>query len=193
MKPIIFAFLFSALLFPLRADECLTNGDFKDGNHDWYGGTAKTPADFAPPDPFTKADPFTAEGMIVPLHSDWTKECQDFKLKGTTAVVKIRYVVSKDFLFSTKAEDYANVPNAIGWGHWKPFTGEPGSMVLMISDLEGHYVHYSFVKPDPQSDQEQGGELTIQGLTTGTTLTLAIAFPPGKGMIVIKKVSVEGQ
>lgn len=194
MKPLIFAFLLTALFVPLRADdEMLKNGDFKDGNHDWYGGTAKTPADFAPQDPFAKADPFTAAGMIVPLHPDWTKECQDFRLKGDTAVIKLTYACSKDFLPSNKADDYQNITGSIGWNHWVPLKGDVNCFYILVSDIEGRYYHYQPVKPDLQSDKDQSTEMVIHGLTPGTTLTLAIAFPPGKGMMVIKSASVVGQ
>ena len=124
MKPLFFVILLITIFIPLRADEWLTNGDFSDGNHQWYG-TAKSPSDFAPPDPMTAADPFTAKGMIIPLHGTWMKECQDFKAKGTNAVVKITYVVSKDADLSRKAEDFENVTHEIEWDHWVPYKSVP--------------------------------------------------------------------
>lgn len=192
MKSFIFAILFAALFLPLQADEWLTNGDFSDGIHGWYG-TAKSPADFAPPDPFTAADPFTAKGMIMQIHPDWTKECQDFKTKGTSATIKVTYVISKDLNVSSKAEDYENVTGSIGWGHWVPFKAAPKSFVIFVSDIqEGHY-HAMDVQPDMGLDREQTAEFTVTGLTAWNPLTICLAFPPGSGMFVIHNVSVSGQ
>jgi hypothetical protein len=173
-----------------RADDWLTNYDFSSGNDHWYGD-AKWPTDFAPPDPFTKADPFTAQGMIIQLRtSDWIKECQDFKGKTADAVLTIVYALSTDFAFSQKAEDYQNMPDKIGWDAWKPFDSPPGSFVIFLSELEERHGNCFFVQPG-LGNKDQTYRVRISGMTPWSQKTLALAFPPGAGMIDIKKVSLD--
>ena len=65
--------------------------------------------------------------------------------------------------------------------------------MIFLSDLQDRHYHALDVQPDLMSDKEQTAEFTITGLTAWNPLTLALAFPPGTGMIVIKSVSVMGQ
>ena len=172
-----------------RADDWLTNTDFSSAADHWYGD-AKWPADFAPPDPFTKADPFTSAGMIIALRSsDWIKECQDFKGKTSDAVLTIVYTLSPDFAFSQKAEDYQNMPDKIGWDAWKPFDSPVGAWVVFISEIQAWHGETFYIQPQFGS-KDQTYRARVTGMTPWTQKTIALAFPPGAGMIVIKKVSL---
>jgi hypothetical protein len=189
---------FRLAAFPLlatlsaRADNWIQNGDFSGGTDHWYG-EAKFPADFAPPDPFTKADPLTSTGMSLPLKDgEWLKEFQDFKAKGTDAALKITFIVSPNLSFGNKGEDLANVPGRIGWDHWSQFAAPPDVFVLMISQLEQGHCYYAFVKPDPKNGGEQSYSLKLPGMSAWDPLTLAFAVPPGTGTVVIKKVECFG-
>ena len=192
MKPFIFAFLLGPLLLPLHADDWLTNGDFSAGKDKWYG-EAKWPDDFTNTnDPFAKPDPFTAAGMILPLKSSvWLKEFQDFKGKGTNATLKITYQLSPDCEFSKKAEDYKNMPDKIGWDAWKAFDTPPDTFVIFISELESRSGEYYLISPKLNEPGDQTFTASISGMTAHTNKTMAIAIPPGKGMIVIKKVEMQ--
>jgi len=172
-----------------RADDWLDNADFSNGNDHWYG-EAKWPTDFAPPDPFTKADPFTSAGMIIPLRSaDWVKEFQDFKGKTSDAVLTIVYTLSPDFAFSQKAEDYQNMPDKIGWDAWKPFDSPVGAWIVFVSELEKGHGTYYIIQPKG-GGEDQTFKARVTDMTPWSQKTIALAFPPGTGMIVIKKVSI---
>jgi hypothetical protein len=176
-----------------HADNWLANGDFSDGISKWYG-EAKGPADYAAPDPFTKADPFTSQGMIIPLkNSQWIKECQDFKGKGENSVLKITYVLSPDLKFTSRPEDYQNMPDKIGWDAWKAFDSPPNSWIVFISELEQRHGEYFVIQPDLTSTKEQTFNARVQGMTPLSAKTIALAFPPGNGTIVIHKIELLDQ
>ena len=190
MKPLFFAFLLLAAAWPLRAEDWLANGDFTSGKDHWYG-EARWPDDYAAPDPFTKADPLTASGMIIPLKSSsWMKEFQDFKGKGSTAELKITYKVAPDSGFSKQASDYQNVPDKIGWDAWYPFSAPVGSFVVFISELAQNTGRYYMVHPNMSSTGEQTFTATVNGMTPWSQKTIALAFPPGNGMIILSRVTM---
>ena len=189
MKPLACLLVLVFAVLNARADDWLTNTDFSSAADHWYGD-AKWPADFAPPDPFTKADPFTSAGMIIQLRSsDWIKECQDFKGKTADAVMTIVYTLSPDFAFSQKAEDYQNMPDKIGWDAWKPFDSPVGAWVVFISEIQAWHGETFYIQPQFGS-KDQTYRARVTGMTPWTQKTIALAFPPGAGMIVIKKVSL---
>jgi hypothetical protein len=190
MKSLFFAFLLIALVVPLRADDWLTNGDFTNGNDHWYG-QAKWPSDFAAADPFTPADPLTAKGMIIPLQSSaWVGAFQDFKGKTATAILKITYVVAPNTAFSTQTTDYQNMPDKIGWDSWKPFNTPAGAFVVFISELQQNRGRYFLVQPNTSKTGEQTFQGPVSGMTPWSPKTIALAFPPGQGTLVVHKVEL---
>jgi hypothetical protein len=193
MNRVFFAFLLITALHPLRADDWLDNSNFTDAGEHWYG-EAQWPADFAPPDPFTKADPFTASGMIIPLKSaQWMKALQDFKGKGTNAVLRISYVLSPGLTFSQKPEDYQNMPDKIGWDAWEAFNTPPNTWVVFISEIAQRHGNYFLIQPKLGDTAEQTYVARVEGMTPWTQKTIALAFPPGNGTIVIHKVEIVDQ
>jgi len=175
----------------LRAAPWLENGDFSNGNDHWYG-PAKWPSDFAPPDPFTKPDPLTSQGMIIPLRSSgWLKICQDFRGKTSNGILTISYVVSPDFAFSQKPEDYQNMPHKIGFDGWQAFDAPVNSWVAFISDIAGGKCRYFFIQPETGSTKEQTFQGSLSDVTPYSTKTIALAIPPGQGMIVIHSVQID--
>jgi hypothetical protein len=189
MKWLAPVLLLALAFIPLRADDWLQNSDFSSGNDHWYG-EAKWPTDFAPPDPFTKADPFTSEGMIIPLKSEtWMKEFQDFKGKTSDAVLTVTYTLSPDFAFSQKQEDYENMPDKIGWDAWVAFNSPVNAWIIFVSELEQRRGSYYVIQPTADG-KEQTFRARVSGMTPWSQKTIALAFPPGTGMIVLKKVSL---
>jgi hypothetical protein len=149
MKPLILVLLALALTLPALADgdNWIKNGDFADGISHWYGG-GRSPADYASDNPLQQSDPFTSSGLIVPLkHLDWTKVAQDFRGKVSNGVMKITYKVSNDFAFSTKPDDYLNMPDKIGYDAWLPFNTPPGMWVVFLSDFGSNHGTYYEIKP----------------------------------------------
>jgi hypothetical protein len=180
--------LFTAL--EARADFWLTNGDFSDGASHWYGD-ARWPSDFAPPDPFTKADPFTSQGMILELKPErWMKEFQDFKGKSPDGILKISYILSPGLNFSTNADDYKNMPDKIGWDAWKAFDTPPNDWVVFVSEMEQRHGEYYLIAPQMGSTKEQTISMPLHGMTPWSPKTIAIAFPPGDGTVVIHSVQI---
>jgi hypothetical protein len=190
MKRLVVPILLAFCILAARAEDWLQNGDFSSNADHWYG-EARWPADFAPPDPFTKADPFTSQGMIIQLKDQaWVKEFQDFKGKGTNATLRITFTLAPGTKFGNKPEDMQNVPNKIGWNAWKPFDTAPDSWVIIITEVHQEHGEYQIVSPDMNSTQDQTMSMVINGMTPWSQKTIALAFPPGTGTIVIHKIEL---
>jgi len=190
MKALFVTLLVLACALPLRADNWIQNGDFVDGITHWYGG-GRSPSDFAADNPLGKPDPLTSKGLIIPLkHLDWTKVAQDFKGKIASGILTITYMVSPDLAFSDKPEDYVNMPDHIGYNHWKAFNTPPGAWVFFISDFGSERGIYNTVKPKLGVSAPQTYRNRITGLTPLEDKTIALAFPPGTGTVVILRVSL---
>jgi hypothetical protein len=193
MKRIACLILFVFTLLEARADNWLQNSDFSAGNDHWYGD-AQWPSDFAAADPFAKPDPFTSHGMIFPLKSEqWLKAFQDFTGHGQDAVLKISYILSPNLTFSSKPEDYQNMPDKIGWDGWKAFNTPPNSWVVFISELVDRHGTYSIIKPIMGSTKEQTCEVSVHSDTPLSRKTIALAFPPGNGTVVIHSIEIDSQ
>ena len=176
-----------------HADYWLQNGDFTGGSDHWYGD-AKWPSDFAASDPFAKPDPFTSKGMIIQLKSQsWVKVFQDFSGKGKNAVLKVSYAMSPDLAFSHDAKDYQNMPDKIGWDAWKAFNTPINTWVIFISELSSRKGQYRLIEPHFGSNQEQTVITPLKDLNPGSDKTMALAFPPGTGTLVIHKIEIDDQ
>ena len=190
MKALLFALLALAFTLPLRADNWIQNGDFADGINHWRGN-GRAPADFAPGSPMDKPDPFTSKGLIIPLrHVDWTKVAQDFKGKSTHGVLSIPYMVSPDLVFSTKPDDYVNIPDHMHYDGWQAINTPPGDWIVFIADFgRSHYTYYE-IKPNLGSSAPQTYQARVTGLTPLEDKTITVAFPPGDGKVVILQISL---
>ena len=189
MKPLAFALLVLACALPLRADNWLENGDFADGITHWHGD-ARSPADFASDNPMAAPDPFTSKGLIIPLkHVSWAKVAQDFKGRIASGILTVTYMVSPDLTFSDKPDDYANIPEKLGWG-WQAFNTPPGEWLIFIDDLNTTSGRYRLLKPKLGSSEPQTYRTKVSGLTPLEDKTITLAFPPGSGTVVILSVSL---
>jgi hypothetical protein len=190
MKTLLFALLVLACALPLQADNWVQNGDFVDGIIHWRGD-GRAPSDFAADNPFAKPDSFTSKGLIIPLkHVSWAKVAQDFKGKVASGVMTITYMVSPDLVFSTKPDDYVNMPDHIGYDAWKAFNTPPGEWVIFISDFGSSHGTYYEIKPQLGSSTAQTYRARVMGLTPLEDKTITLAFPPGAGTVVILNVSL---
>jgi hypothetical protein len=194
MKSLVFALLVLAAIIPLRADgNLIQNGDFTDGINHWRGN-GRSPADFAPANPFDKPDPFTSQGLIIPLrHRDWDKVAQDFKGKNTSGVLTITYKVAPDLVFSTKAEDYVNMPDQLHYDGWVSVNTPPGNWVVFLSDFGTTHGTYWTIEPKLGSADPQTFTAQLSGLTPFSDKTITLGFPPGSGNLVILKVTLTTQ
>jgi len=140
------------------------------------------------------SDPFTSKGLIIPLKSEtWTKVAQDFKGQVSSGVLTITYKVSSDFAFSTKPDDYVNMPDKIGYDAWLAFNTPPGTWVLFLSDFGSSHGTYYEIKPKTGSTDPQVYRARIKGMTPGADKTVTLAFPPGSGTLVVLNVSMTSQ
>jgi hypothetical protein len=190
MKALAFALLVLGYAFPLRADSWLENGDFADGINHWRGN-GRAPADMAPDNPMDKPDPFTSKGLIIPLrHVDWDKVAQDFKGKGASGILTITYMVAPDLTFSTKPEDYVNMPDQIHYDGWQSFDTPPGDWVVFVADFGTSRGTYWTIKPKLGSSAPQTFRARVSGLTPLEDKTITLGFPPGSGNLVILNISL---
>jgi hypothetical protein len=189
MKALFVTLLVLACALPLRADECLQNGDFTDGISHWRGD-GRSPADFASDNPLGKPDPLTSKGLIIPLkHTAWAKVAQDFRGKIASGVLSITYELSPDLAFSDKPGDYVNIPAQLNWG-WKPFNTPPGEWLIFISKFGDTAGNYFKIQPTPGSGDPQTRRFKMETLTPLEKQTITLVFPPGTGTMVILNVSL---
>jgi hypothetical protein len=190
MKTLLCALLLLVIALPLQADNWIQNGDFSNGIDHWRGN-GRSPSDFANDNPLEAADPFTSKGLIIPLkHMDWTKIAQDFKGRIASGVLTITYMVSPDFAFSTKPDDYVNMPDHIGYDGWKAFNTPPGDWIVFISDFGSNRGHYWEIEPKPGKSDPQTFKIRVENLTPLEDKTITLGFPPGEGKLVILSISL---
>lgn len=188
-----FCLLVITCTFPLQADNLIQNSDFSEGIDHWHGN-GQAPADFKPADPFAAPDPLTSKGMIITLkNKDWTKVAQDFKGKASTGVLTITYAVSPDLAFSTKAEDYVNMPGHIDYNGWRAFNTRQGEWVAFLSDFGSSHGTYYMIKPKLGASTPQTMKMNIKAMTPLEDKTITLAFPPGSGLVVILNVELTDQ
>jgi hypothetical protein len=190
MKTLLLALLVLALALPLRADNWLENSDFTDGINHWRG-SGKTPADVGPDDPLDKPDPFLTKGLIIQLRPmDWDKIAQDFRGKGTTAVLTITYMVAPDLTFSTKPDDYVDMPQQMHYDGWQAVNTPPGDWIVFIADFGTAHGTYWTLAPKLGSAAPQTFRARVTGLTPFEDKTITLGFPPGSGNLVILSISL---
>jgi hypothetical protein len=189
MKTLAFALLILVCALPLRADECLQNGDFADGITHWHGD-GRSPTDYASDNPLQSSDPLTSKGLILPLkHVFWSKVAQDFKGTIANGMLTVTYKLSPDFALSDKPTDYTNIPAQLGWG-WKTFNTPPGDWLIFISALGDTKGMYYTMKPKLGSSDPQTYHFKVGGLTPLDEQTITLAIPPGAGTMVMLNVSI---
>jgi hypothetical protein len=189
MKTLAFALLALTCALPLRADECLQNGDFTNGITHWRGD-GRSPADYASDNPLQQSDPLTSKGLIIPLkHSSWAKVQQDFKTRASSLILSVIYKLSSDLAFSEKPEDYTNVPEHLGWG-WVSFNAPPKQFYVDITEVNSVHGMHGFIKLTMGSNDAQTYKTQLSGITPQAENTLTLAFPPGTGTVVILSASL---
>jgi len=193
MKKLTLAFLLAISTQALWADNWLKNGDFSEGESYWHGD-GKSLSDYASDNPGSQALTDAANGLVIPLKPDkWTKVVQDFHGQGGSAVMTITYTVSSDFSFSDDEKEYRNVPNKIDFNAWKAFKIAKGKWLVFISDF-GKFRGTYYPMPGPKAgDGAETLTAKIEGLTPHSDKTIALAFPPGTGEIVLLSVSIDDE
>jgi len=187
----------------LRADNLLQNGDFSDGRAHWQGD-GKSAADYAQDNSSANSDPLsstsdtvslTSKGLIIQLkESRWTKVSQDFTGdKSAHYVFNMTYKIAPGTTLSDKAEDYKDIPDHVrfeGYEPWHRFDIEVGKFFDTVDSLDQFGGFYEKFAPNLGSNDIQ--TFTDPGPTVfppGHNM-VTVAFPPGKGIVVILSISV---
>ena len=178
----------------LRADEVLQNGNFADGASHW-NGDGKTAADLAQDNPGAATDPFTSKGLIIQLKPDrWSKVSQDFKgNKNTHYCLTVTYKYAPGLAFSTKPQDYVNIPKQVGFEgseSWSPFDIPAGQFFVTVDDLQGDKGYWEKVVSRFGVTESQKYVDFGLPLTPDSDKMVTVAFPPGTGMVVLLSISV---
>jgi len=174
---------------PLRAD-VLVNSDFKDGRAHW-GGDAE---DVASTD-FKTGDARDTAVTIKLKKDKWTMIYQGFTVRVPALYYTLVFKVSKDYQLAGKPDDDSSMAG--------DFSTVPGLMQLYDVPISHWTLFYTGTDPteagsirtkhlDPQSRpgkiQMLSGKLI--NLAYGADAHLILAFPPGKGSVMLKRLEL---
>ena len=176
---------------PAPADDLVLNGDFSEGLSGWKGDLHPN-ADMPPQTDITlPAAPPSGTGAYFELHkSSWVKVSQDIDVPTPWIKVSIVYAYSSDVTFSPFAGDYENIYSSVGMNGMQ--RGVPGSGSYFLEDLNSHRGVYSMFNP-----ARRGTTMRIDTVPLQVSRTLpagkqfAFALPPGKGFVLIYRISIE--
>ena len=170
------------------------NGDFSKGKYGW-SGDGQPLADFLRYNPRFMSTNLPANGLVIELSSrNWTKLCQ--RINGdekSNYVLKMKYTLFPGTTISTLPEDYKDLIGHTQISEWKGFNtlnlspGEFFDTIKDVSDEKGFYEKYS---PNLSSTEEQTYEHDVPPLPPSVRKIVAVAFPPGKGFVLIKSITV---
>jgi hypothetical protein len=194
MKALACLATFFALVLSAQGDNWLQNGDFSSGRDHWRGD-GQTPSDMAPSNPFDKPDPLLSKGLIIPLKPHrWTKITQDFRTKASQLVLTMTYVFSPGLTFSSKDDDYKNIPHQIDNELYGSFDLKPTEWMVLFTDFgNGAKGAYYTMDAKTGSSEPQTVHMDVKDLSPLEDEVITIAFPPGTGNVVLQSVSLSEQ
>ena len=177
-----------------QTDSLVQNGDFSHGKSGWYGD-GQPITDYLRYNPQAQSTNLPANGLIIELSStSWTKLYQRISGdKNSNYVLKMTYALSPGISLSTIPADYLNIiahTHILEWEGFQPINLSPGQFfdtVKDTSDDKGFYEKYS---PHLSSTADQIYEHDVPPLPPSVGKIVAVAFPPGKGFVFIKSISV---
>jgi hypothetical protein len=184
-------FLTSGSIALADSGSVLRNSDFSEGVTEWEGD-AHTPDSTSFDDP-TITPP--TSGLVVKLrHGEWTKVTQDFDGDIGQYNLTVTYAVSANLSFSTKQEDYVNIPSLLNFNNLMPFSSMPGNWVVIVNDLGA--MHYTYWKIVPKLDGSGTQTFTAQiqlDSPAAQKKGFYLCFPPGNGYINLLGISLTPQ
>ena len=183
MKKLLLLCFLAGSLTAFADDNLLQNGDFSSGLAEWEGDchTAGSASD----------DSGATTGVVVKMHSDWTKMTQDFESKPGSYLLTITYTVSQDFAPSQRPEDYQNVTGQLELSRLSPLNTTPGAWLIMISDIGA--MHYNYWQITPSTTAGVQTIHTVVQVASDATKGFFLGFPPGTGTINIQNISLKPQ
>ena len=194
MKNLLLALIILACPCSLRADSLIQNGDFSDGNTHWQGD-GKTPRAYAGGNPAALPDPLTGKGLIVTLNpASWTRIFQSFPSdKGTRYSIVVTYKLSANLTLSKDPAAYAEISKRIqipGFEDFGSMTIQPGQFYGTLGDPSSTTIAMEVFSPKLGSTEVQTYQHTYPPIPALGNKTVALAFPPGTGTVVILSVIV---
>ena len=184
--PLLFLLITGAIA---TADQnMLKNGDFSGGINHWEGdchSISSTTFDSATVNPPTT-------GVIVKLRgSDWTKVTQNFDGKMGKYLLTVKYTVSPDLKFSSRTDNYDNIPSRLELARLVPFGVNVGQWAIVVTDYGADRYTYWKITPkiDPSATQTATCNVHIDSDATNTK-TFCLGFPPGNGYMTLQSISL---
>jgi hypothetical protein len=188
MKKLVIVLVLLSLI-NVRADtNLLQNGDFSDGIAHWEGDCHSPDSDSVD---LSAASAPPTTGIVVKLrHSDWTKVTQDFDGNIGEYLLTLNYSFSPGLKFSTNPDDYQNVPAKEGFSLFRSFDSDPGSWVIILSDLGAARFSYWKIAPNMTAGAQRA--LATVHLDSDDTHKkgFCLLFPPGDGIITLQSISL---
>jgi hypothetical protein len=177
-----------------QADSLVQNGDFSQGKTGW-SGDGQPLTDYLRYHPQAMSTNLPAHGLIIELSSkNWSKLYQRIGGgKNPNYVLKMTYVLSPGITLSTLPDDYMNMITHIRISEWQGSheinisPGEFFDTIIDSTDNKGYYEKYT---PNLAITDEQIYEHDVPPLPPSGGKTITVAFPPGKGFVLIKSITV---
>jgi hypothetical protein len=181
-------------LIAQQTDSLVQNGDFSRGKNGW-SGDGDSIADYLRVNPQSFSTNLPANGLIIALRPhDWTILFQ--KIRGDNNpnyILTMKYVLSPGISLSTLPADYMDIighTHISEWEGFSPINLSPGQFFDTIKDTSDNKGFYEKYSPNLSSSEDQTYEHHVPPLPPGSSKLVAVAFPPGKGYVLIKSISV---
>lgn len=194
MKNLLCALLILASSCSLLADSLIQNGDFSDDDAHWQGD-GKTPRAYVEENPAAATEPLTSKGLIVSLKpTSWTRIFQSFPAdKGTRYSIVVSYRLSPNITLSKDPADYTEISKRIqipGFENFGSMFIPPGQFYGTVGDPSSTSIAMEVFSPKHGSGDVQTYQHTYPPIPAFGNKTVALAFPPGTGTVVILSVVV---
>ena len=197
MKVIAWALLILTWIVPLQAD-ILANSDFADGPAHWQGDAEAITT------PESLADPSAAPpGVVISLKPDrWTKIYQTFTAPVDflkyTIILKLSPDYSADLLKDTPASQ-PHLPAPPGLTDLPGYTcatianGITGDSMAAVFVTEPNSTGIYPIQLDLNKSGSQTFSDTIGGDFSEGKASIVVAFPPGRGSVILTTVSLNNR
>lgn len=176
-RTLLIALLSAFISLPVRGE--LKNGDFSADKQDWRGPG--------------KVDK-TGDGKVLSValaKFNFTEVSQVFKMPPATKRFKVSLEVkaSPDYLFNDKSRNISEVDFKAGGTYiWGALVHPRADFHIRVKD-EATSFHYSLVKVAPNAWTTVSAE--IRSIKKPAAINLALVFPPGDGIMMVRRVKVE--
>lgn len=178
----------------IDSNNLVQNGDFSQGKNGW-SGDGQPLADFLRYNPRFMSTNLPANGLVIELNArNWTKLSQ--RINGnekSNYVLKMKYALFPGTTLSTLPADYMDLighTHISEWAGFNPINLSPGQFFDTIKDVSDNKGFYEQYAPNLSSTEDQTYQHVVPPLPPSVRKIVAVAFPPGKGFVLIKSITV---